>query len=317
MKKHILPKTDAFFEGVPLILINGLTFDDDNRLVWDYYDEAAQETKRKIVAEWPCLTPTAFLKAWYKAIEESGKQYVFDESFQYPNKSAALSALLGSKDIIYWNIDEEYNEDYLPIFSTEYCIKAMSNCFREIYKHHYKLTVTGDGPSFGFYDDSYLSPRIDGVEYGSGAYKVEIDGYPTETTYINFGSSTEIYPTLSKGTYDVYIYSTQPTISINNDSYFANNCALTYLESEHCVSYILTTAGKGSVVFNGYLGSIEKISPDASVTVVKEDYDNNLFELSFDRAGQYTINLFCDEEAEEVRVQDSTNCSFGSRSVKW
>ena len=317
MKKHILPKSDAFFEGLPLILINGLTFDDDNRLVQTYWDEESQETKQKIVANWPCVTPSAFLKAWYQAIEEGGQQYGFDESFQYPNKAAALAYVLGAKDIIFWNIDEEYNSDNSPLFSTEYCIKAMSNCFRDVYKHHYKLIATSDNPSFGFYDDSSLSPRLDGVEYGRGAYKLEIVGYPTETTYIEFGSNLEKETSLKKGTYDLYIYSNQPTISIDNDQFYTNGCTLSYLESEHCVSYILTTTGKGSVVFSGYLGSIEKISPDASVTVVKEDYDNNLFELSFDRAGQYTINLFCDEEAEEVRVQDSTNCSFGSRSVKW
>ena len=317
MKEQILPKTDAFFEGLPLILINGLTFDDDNRLVWSYWDEEAQEVKQKIAADWPCVTPSAFLKAWYQAIEEGGQQYVFDESFQYPNKAAALAYLLGSKNILYWNIDEEYNSDNSPLFSTEYCTKALSNCFRHIYKFHYKLTVTSDEQSWGFYDDSYLSPRIDGVEYGSGAYKVEIVGHPEETTYIDFGSNLEKETSLAKGTYDLYIYSNQPTLSIDNDSYYTNGCTLTYLESEHCISYVLTATGQGSVIFSGLYGSIENISPDASVTVVKADYDTNLFELSFDRAGQYTVNLFCDDVEEEVRVQDSTNCSFGSRTVKW
>lgn len=79
----------------------------------------------------------------------------------------------------------------------------------------------------------------------------------------------------------------------------------------------MTTTGKGSVVFSGLMGSIEKVSPDASVTLATADYDNNLFELTFDRAGQYTVNIFCDDKDEEVRVQDSINGSFGSRTVKW
>lgn len=316
MKKQTLPKTDAFFEGLPLILINGLTFDDNNRLIYKEYTESGEE-KTVVVADWPCLTEDALLKAWYQAVQQYEKTMYFDESEQFPNKSLALSYALGARGIIYWNRNEEYEFETTPIFSVEYCKNALSNCFRHIYKFHYKLVATSDDPAFGFYDESCKIPKYDNVEYGSGVYKVEVEGHPEETIYVEFGGSFENQTNLPKGTYDVYIYSNQPTISIDNDQFFCNNGTLTYLESEHCISYILTTKGKGSVVFSGLMGSIEKISPDASVTVVKEDYDNNLFELSFDREGQYAVNVFCDDKDEEVRVQDSTNCSFGSRTVKW
>lgn len=316
MKKQTLPKTDAFFEGLPLILINGLTFDDDNRLIFKEYTESGEE-KTVVVADWPCLTEDAFLKAWYQAIEQYNKQYMFDESDCYPNKALSLQYALGARGIIYWNRDDEYNFVPTPIRSVEYCKNALSKCFRHIYKFHYKLVATADYPSFGFYDESSKIPNYDDVEYGAGLYKVEIVGHPEESVYVEFGSSFERETSLEKGTYDVYIYSTQPTISIDNDQFYCNNGTLTYLESEHCISYILTTKGKGSVVFSGLMGSIEKISPDASITIAKEDYDNNLFEFTFDREGQYTINIFCDDKDEEVRVQDSTNCALGSRTVKW
>lgn len=227
IKKHILSKKEAFFEGLPLVL-SSLFFDDNNRLIYTYWDEESEEEKTTIVANWPCLTEDAFLKAWY----QSAEQYNTDESLQFPNKAAALTYMLGVPNIITKFEDEETGESiYSPIYSVEYCKDALSNCFRDVYKFHYKLVASDDYPSFGFYDDSCMLPYRDGVEYGKGVYKIEIVGYPEETKYVAFGSNLEDETSLPKGTYDVYIYSTQPTISINNDQYYTNNCTLTQLES--------------------------------------------------------------------------------------
>lgn len=304
-KKINLSKNEAFFEGFK-ILLNSFCicdFDDNNRLLRD----------GKVVNGVPCLTPKAALNSLADMMKDG------DDSWQcqYPNFAIALGDICGAYGLLP-AVRQDYGDELYDIpNSVSYYEKAISRIFSTGYRHHYKLVITGANPSVSF-DDTETKQAADwDLEAGQGIYKYEIYGdgelkYSSTSLFTSFfwgrAEPTEI------GAYDVYIYSTLPTISIEN--MVAYNCTFTYLESEHLVQYVLTATDAGKAVISGYLGSIVDVQADASVTV-EGDAETNLFTLSFDRAGQYIVKLFCNESAEEMRVQDSENCSFGNRTLVW
>lgn len=302
-KKINLSKNEAFFEGFKIVLkYLNLFLDDNNKLC--YNDGAAYP----VVDDRPCYTPKAALDSFKTAMLTRNA----DESYQYPNFATALGYAFGNRNIVGKLQDDDENF-YLPK-SVSYYEKALSKIFGGVYRFHYKLVVTDNYVSIGYYDS--LSKLPNNSEFGGGLYKVEVEGHPETTTYSEFGSEYGLGWDLEKGTYDVYFYSTQPAININNDVFYCQGGTLTALESEHLVQYVLTSTDAGKAVISGYLGSIVDVQADASVTV-EGDAETNLFTLSFDRAGQYIVKLFCDESAEEIRVQDSENCSFGNRTLVW
>lgn len=311
-KKINLSKNEAFFEGFKTISM--CDFDDNRRLSsWSLDSKGAS---LEIIDLTPCYTPKATLNSYAEFTRRTkGLPFSPDINKQYPNFASIVGYLCSS-----YNFTEKLEKDdgsfYLPR-SINYYEKAFIKIFSTIYRFHYKIEVTGDDPNFGIYDSNSIIPYVSNTEFGGGLYKVEIEGHPEYTFACPFGSTLEytLYY-IEKGTYDLYIYSTLPTIDIDNDEFYCNNCTLTYLESEHLVQYVLTATDAGKAVISGYLGSIESVQADASVTV-EGDAETNLFTLSFDRAGQYIVKLFCNESAEELRVQDSENCSFGNRTLVW
>ncbi len=310
MAKRInLTKNEAFFEGFNSFLSEeDLELDDNNRLIYIDYNKG--ERVKYVVDGVPCYTP----KATLNALASAAQQYLYraDGFKEYPDYAYVLGYIFNEAGYTLPVTDNKGN-NILPR-SVNYYEKALSKIFGTVYRYHYKL-VCEDDCYFNILDYNVVLPGKNGAEFGGGIYKIEVAGHPEVTTYHTFTGDIESnIDQLAAGTYDMYIYSTLPTLTI--DDIDSENCTVTYLESDHLVQYVLTATGAGSAKISGYLGSIVDVQADASVTV-SGDADTNLWTLDFDRAGQYIVKLFCNEADEEIRVQEATNCSFGSRTLVW
>ncbi len=302
-KKINLTKNEAFFEGFNSFLsTENLELDDNNRLIYTIGNQ--------LVDGVPCYTP----KATLNALASAAQQYLYKGGGyeEYPDYAYALGYVFNDVGFTLPVTDATGN-NILPR-SVNYYEKALSKIFGTVYRYHYKL-VCGDDCYFNINEYNKILPGENGAEFGGGIYKIEVAGHPEATSYHTFTYDIETnIDKLAAGTYDMYIYSTLPTLTI--DEIDSENCTVTYLESDHLVQYVLTATGAGSAKISGYLGSIVDVQADASVTV-GGDADTNLWTLDFDRAGQYIVKLFCNEADEEIRVQEATNCSFGSRTLVW
>lgn len=231
MKEIHLPKTEAFFEGFPLILFNLGIKIEDGFLVYDN----GEETKR--VSTYPCNTPAAAIASLQDAYRNG---YIdWDESEQFPNFAAVLSYWMASAGLTMPTKD--IDDKQLVPRSISYYVNSLASCFSTIYVHHYKLNVTAEYVHFlrsdyatilpaGFQFDPTISGYkwADGPEHGAGMYKIEAFD---KVNYNFLGNENEWEEPLTKGeTYDVYIYSTLPELDFNFEEQTSYNVGCTFTE---------------------------------------------------------------------------------------
>lgn len=181
--------------------------------------------------------------------------------------------------------------------SNAYYIKQLINNFKQTYRYHYKVKVSTAG-SISF---STTGKGLTSFTFNSDSYTLA----PGDELFL-------AVPSIAVGTYDLYVYSTSKDESL---SFETSNCTISYLEYEHCISYVFTSTDYGFVYCKPEFGSVQKVEGDATIDITQS---GQLIKLHSDRDGQYLVYIYCELEDENLIVTEAASgCSLGSRSVRW
>lgn len=180
--------------------------------------------------------------------------------------------------------------------SNAYYIKSLINWTSNSYRYHYKVRVDTTGSiSFSTTGKGLTSFTFTGVEYPLA---------PTDELFL-------AVPNIAAGVYDLYIYSTTE----ENLTFETVNCTITYLEYEHCISYVFTSTDYGFVYATSKYGSVQKVDSEASVDIILV---GDTIKMHSDRSGQYLIYIYCEDKDEELVVTEAASgCSLGSKTIRW